>query len=224
MTENVTKGRSNRFPTPTVTFRSLIVLATLFLMAMAARADVEYCYTGKDFQASSFYPSVKPPFTTSDSISGCVTLTGALPTGTTPLTDYRSSVVSFFLTDGVEEFTQVTAPDGFLPLEFATDAGEISRWYVYLDARDSMITSDDVPGEGHFPTGDIGNYHLGQSDGANAYNENDPGVWSGPMQVGRIPEPRSVILLMTVIAFAGLLLRKKLRRPGTAFRTAATSR
>jgi hypothetical protein len=194
---SVSADRSNRFPTLAVISRGLIALATLFLMAMAARADALYCYTGNDFEY------VNPPFTTSDSFSGCVTLTVALPTDTTPLTDYTSDMISYQFTDGVDPYFSSTNPNIISGgVEFATTFGSgITRWVFYSggDAGLMQILNefDDVYDYVNYGGGGIG---VG-------INVEEPGEWAQ----ATVPEPSSVILLMTAIAFAGLLLGKKLR-------------
>ena len=98
-------------------------LAWFLLTAPGVRADgtTYYCYYGHHFT------SVQDPFTTNDSVYGCLTLSSALSTNQ-QLTDVTSSVTWISFADGVQGEDNHNPFDS--EMAFATHDGQITAWII----------------------------------------------------------------------------------------------
>lgn len=109
----------------------LALTVAIFALPMPLLADsVTYTYTGLDFT------SVDGPYTTSDSVTGSITLDAPLADDLTGLTAIAPA--SFSFTDGVDTITNTT-PDLTADLiEVETNpTGDITGWYIYLGDQTS---------------------------------------------------------------------------------------
>jgi hypothetical protein len=87
--------------------KSLWIIALLFaaIVAPNTRAQITYCYQGNNFtNFDNVNPFPNSAYTTSDSVSGCITLAAALPAnGSTNVNYFDPTVVpNFSFTDGVQ--------------------------------------------------------------------------------------------------------------------------
>ena len=159
-------------------FRSCILAAITFLGSAAiARADEILSYTGKDFtQAFGAY-------TTSDYISGTITLSSALPDNCNEC--LISDVVSFSFSDGVQTITNNT-PNVVFTFDVNTNsAGQITGWNLGAEiphTPDSIRTNNNRGLA--FDNGELDEFDVAQ-------NVRDAGEW----QTKAVPEPASVTLL-----------------------------
>lgn len=189
----------------------MIALAVLFLTVAGARADVTYCYQGNNFNQN-----ITGPYTTSDAVSGCVTLSAALPFDS-PLTYYYPSrgnpvvtspeVVSAYLTDGVQSLG-ITVTQ-YLIFAFQTTDGEIMTWDVNLYNNPiNPQFSDDIetinaPGLSS-QVSDTTEFNSGiaAEGGGGASTLSDPGTWT------RVPEQGPISLSLTIMAAVVLISKR----------------
>jgi hypothetical protein len=113
-----------------------LVLAVVLAFAVPiAKADTIYTYTGNDFTrgvvsggGNDPLPISGNPYTTSDFVSGTVTLDSALPYNDRTLTDYSSNVTAVDLTDGLGTINTLSnSNDEFY---FDTTNGVVTQWAV----------------------------------------------------------------------------------------------
>ncbi|HET9796243.1 MAG TPA: hypothetical protein VFS34_17505 [Thermoanaerobaculia bacterium] len=87
-------------------------------------APATYHYVGHPFSSAT------PPYSTSDELTGSITLAGRLP-AFLPMTDISAALSDFSFTDGVQ--TRTRANSTVCTFEVATDGvGAITRWVVEL--------------------------------------------------------------------------------------------
>jgi hypothetical protein len=167
----------------------VVFLAVLLVCsATAVHAQTTLCYTGNDFTATT------SPYTTSDSVSGCVTLNVPLASNTSA--DYSGDVTSYSFSDGVQDFTNLNSTLSLL--DFTTSPSDsITAWALGITSGPGSIISINAPSAFTF---DEGTNATGA--GANFFN---PGVWTN---VSATPEPSSLILLLSGILLAGIKLLK----------------
>jgi len=162
---------------------SAVALAVGFLTAASVQAvPTTYQYTGNPFTR------VNPPYTTSDFVTGTITL--ATPLG--PNFNGDVSPIAYSFSDGVQTITTLPFPALF---QFATGpTGNITQWLVairrtpgsFIDTR-----SDPEPFSGVFDVGLFG--------GAVGSNNGPPGAWSVP---GGVADTGSTVLLMSLTLMA----------------------
>ena len=192
----------------------VVLLSTQCLWgAQFADAATVYTYTGSDF--TSFFPTAQGVFTSSDSITGSVTVA-------TPLADNLSfsevSFTSYSFSDGVDTLTNLnSAPMSDAPAPFAfavsTDAsGNIIAWSIDIQGtpgtsveNDNISTFNNAP-NGLPPTADSGSNcpiscNFGPSgviNGSLASNSGTPGTFA----VSAVPEPST--WAMMILGFCGV--------------------
>jgi PEP-CTERM motif len=186
--------------------KSLWIMAFFLFAAIVAptvlRADqTTYCYQGNHF--TNFNNDNAAPgyiYTTSESVSGCITLAAALPAnalttlivipGTT-----TSDVLSFYFSDGLQDaFGRLWVP---FALDLTTTGGKITNWDIGWEIRvnyeDAGIITD---GGGN----DSANYVFYSGGNASANNSGNPGgTWTV------VPEPATGGLML--LGF-GMIMRK----------------
>jgi hypothetical protein len=168
--------------------RIMFALCGLLFLAAGSRAQTTLCYQGNDFSV------VSGSFSTSDAISGCVSLSTSLAANGTQ--NYASDIVNFNFTAGPETFTNLNSQLDYL--NFTTSAGDITHWAVL-----------DISGSGSgFLTLNLG---LLTADAAEAMckgtgiNVAQAGSWSDP---GPVPEPTSLLLMLSGMLLVGIKLIK----------------
>jgi PEP-CTERM motif len=164
------------------------------LSPITAKSDVVYSYTGNDYNTV-----VAPYFSTSEMITGTVTLASALtnslayPTVETP--------VAFTFSDGAGHTITNTTPGFINTFKFGTDAsGQITSWYIdILRAGDFQIHTDQ--------TGAAGNQEevseivpgVGLAYATAQPNQNG---WARVDTVSGVPEPST--WAMMILGFVGI--------------------
>ncbi len=176
---------------------AVIGLVGCVLSIAAARADVTYSYTGNDFTATT------APYTTSDSVTGSITLTSALADNIDSFYEVpAASIVSFSFSDGQQTITNANAVGTEFFYFETNSSGDIIYWswevnlVVDLDniITDGIVSQDDGLGIGVIDVGIMG---LGGEGGENLY---DPGTWTIGSPSAPVPEPGSLVLLGTGLA------------------------
>ena len=170
---------------------AVIGLVGCVLSIAAARADVTYTYTGNDFTSATF------PYTTSDSVTGSITLTSALADNISSFINQpAASIVSFSFSDGQQTITNANAT--LSQFDFETNSsGDITYWQLVVGIgsvfQDSIGTSN-APGIAVVDQG-VMDYDNDAAD-----NFNDPGTWTTGSASTPVPEPGSLVLLGTGLA------------------------
>ncbi|HTS62865.1 MAG TPA: hypothetical protein VMH28_12640 [Candidatus Acidoferrales bacterium] len=186
----------SRFPLFEITpkRRFLLVPWLLFLLPLAARADMTYCYQGNNF---TFVAGV---YKTSDSIRGCVTLGAVLPEDS-PRTFY--SIVDLLFTDGEQTISLANPFSGGDFASFGTTGGNITSWDVHV-----VGINGDINTFHNIPLLPFTEDQVDMNMGNDFATVSTAGVWTTN------PEPVSAVLLMTVLAAASLVTarRKHLQR------------
>lgn len=186
--------------------RKLVTLAELVIAALVvqgaifaaapAKADVIYTYTGNNFT-----DVFTAGYTTSDKITGTLTLSSALPSSLSTLTNESALVVSYSFTDGVNTFTKPCCDSGSQTIfSFETDgSGTITNWDVILETDDNH-TGDLTTLSG--PTG----FDQSLVDGAlGGKNNADQGIWSLQSSTSSVPEPESLAIFAAALIGLGFL-------------------
>lgn len=192
---------------------SILACAALASASLCAHADVTYDYTGNYF--TNVTNGGGPAYTTSDRVTGSVTLSQALA----PDTQYTSgvdgfSVLSFSFSDGVQTITNLdfTNPgtlseDTFF---FGTDAsGNIYTWNVVLHVPVNNETNYDFIGSAH-GQGDSGGVVEPNFSYSNA-EVPTTGSWSmqSAAPPAAAPEPGGLVLLGTgALGWVGWMRRR----------------
>ena len=181
---------------------AVIAQAAIFA-ASSANAQLVYSYTGNDF-TSVFAPG----YTTSDKITGTLTLSSALPDSLATLTNEAALVTSYSFSDGVSSFNMPCCDTGNQTIfDFTTDAsGNITNWDVTLETNDNH--TGDLTTEGGVSAFDqsLTDGELGGS------NNGAPGIWSVQSVTSPVPEPATWTLLLLGFGALGWRLRNA-RRP-----------
>jgi hypothetical protein len=178
----------------TMKIRAVILSAILLLpLPMLADSVTTYTYTGKSFTF------VEAPYTTSDSITGYMTLA----TLGDNYVDVQVNVQSYSFSDGLNSYVGAYSQIA----NVSTDAtGALDGWVIQLGSF----------GNGPFCTIEGGNSpHAPQSgdecslsaQGPSA-NNRDSGNWT--MVTFETPEPSSLVLMTTALLASGVAARKRL--------------
>jgi hypothetical protein len=173
-------------------------LAALSLGASAHAAT--YVYTGKDF-TSFTEPSA---YTTSDSVTGSITLMSALPDNVNSFSLVPSAdITSFSFNDGLQTIDNTNATGS--AFAFKTDAsGNITFWQVTVFI--GTVASDSI-GTVNAPT-ILGVFDQGVFQNSNGGNRSLPGTWS--LMSSGTPEPASWAMML--VGFGGLGVAMRARR------------
>ncbi len=145
-----------------------------------------YTYTGNDFTSAT------SPYTTSDSITGELTLSSALAGGLTN-EDVTADVTSFDFFDGVNPYDSADGA-GLVTFQVSTDSqGDITDWIVFaISQYGEMRTCDG--GTGIFGCGSAIDISYDGASGSTPSNQSDQGTWLATA-VSDAPEPSSFGLL-----------------------------
>ena len=180
---------------------ALIAVAALSVVypASVQAVPATYKYTGNPFT------NVEGVYTTSDFVSGMVTLAGPLAPNI-PLTSV--SPTAFTFSDGVQTFTNLT-PSVDFSFAFATGpTGAITLWNVAVEtsAQSNLLTIRDGFEE---PT-DSGQISFNDR----GWNISAPGQWT-TLPAGTVADAGSTLSLMTLTLMAlGLVARRFQRAAG----------
>ena len=191
---------------------SVALLLAVTLIPPPIMASTTYYYTGNDF-----YFVYSLPYTTSDSVSGSFTVTTALADSTTYYAaQLEANGLSYSFSDGVSSYSgnsniyynAYDATHGYNEFFVTTGpSGGISYWsiWVFNSTAGTMIVSD----PGGVVYGDDVAAYPGRSDITAAYT----GSWSiGASPESAVPEPSSLVLLVTgAVSLAGMV-RRRFRR------------
>jgi hypothetical protein len=162
----------------------LAVALTGPLLSQPMFADITYTYTGNPFHV------VNTPYTTSDFVTGMLTLAAPLAANL-PLSSVTP--ISFTFSDGVQTIAELTVGD-FSNFQFATGpSGEITMWDITINHNGGKIgtDSDDLPG----PDEDFG-FSGPAGFGSIEFN---PGLWRA---TGSVSDTGSTLSLMTLTLMA----------------------
>lgn len=185
----------------------LLAFACSLLAIPALRANVIYTYTGNHFTSAT------SPFTTSDSVSGTITLSTALPTNTS-LMDFSSDVVAINLTDGVDTINTINTTPGFDEFYFATSGGVITQWAVEVFNSNETVGLGTVKESPYTPADDYyedfgercSTACTGNNYSTVGYNNTDGGTFAS--QTSTAPEPSSLGLAFPAIVIAAIFRRR----------------
>jgi hypothetical protein len=161
---------------------SVIALAVMVLGVANAHATT-YVYTGNSFTSATL------PYTTSDKVTGNITLSVPLNAGM-PETDETANVTAFSFTDGVQTITNLTVGVSLYSADFQTNLmGGISSWDIQINLGNNEILTQAAE--------DLGYINFSYSgEGSNSGN---PGSWNVASAV-----PEASTWAMTLLGFAGI--------------------
>jgi hypothetical protein len=180
--------------------RYLLMFTAVAALSLAYPASVHAVPTTYKYTGNPFTDVTDPPYTTSDFVTGMVTLAGPLAPNM-PLTTI--SPTAFTFSDGVQTLTNLTP---FTLFQFATGStGAITQWNIVLASQlDHIIVTRNAPGDvedgGRFSLFVFGN------------NANSAGTWAISASVA---DTGSTLSLMTLTLMAlGLVARRFQRAAG----------
>src|SRR5450432_3499664 len=168
-----------------------------FHTAVCVAAPTTYNYTGNDFNSVSF------PYTTSDSVTGSITLSGPLANNITVFN--AITPLSFSFSDGISgETVTNTTPAVGSSFSFKTDgSGNITQWQALVDITSvfnfSISTFNAPGGSGVIDSAQ----HSGGTESGQITNS--PGTWS----VQPAPEPGTCTLMFAGLAVLAVAARRR---------------
>ena len=172
-------------------------LGVAFLLSygvIANAANVTYTYTGNDFTSTTLPSS----YTTSDSVTGFITLAAPLAANINSFPATSLTPVSFSISNGVQTINTLASGDYF---GFKTDAsGNISQWQVAVNGTNLHISTVNFPGVlGVFDS------TSNNADTDGAQNLNLAGTWS----ISAVPEADTYAMMVAGLGLIGLRLRRR---------------
>lgn len=180
----------------TMKIRAIILSAILLLpLPMLADSVTTYTYTGKNFTF------VEAPYTTSDSITGSMTL---LTLGGNYV-DVQVNVQSYSFSDGLNSYVGSYSPIAVV----STDAtGALNGWTIQLgNFGIGGVPFCTIEG-GSSPHAPVGGDVCSLSANGPSANSRDSGSWT--MVTSETPEPSSLVLMTTALLALGVAARKRL--------------
>jgi len=158
------------------------------MLALPAMATSVYTYTGNDFS------DVTGPYTTSDSITGSLTISSPLAANLM-FSENNVTPIAYSFTDGVQTFTNNSALTDVI-FGFATDSeGNITGWLVSLSDGDD---TNRIQTSGYVVLSLV-DYAINNSAEGQVVNE--PGKWT------IAPEPGSLLVVGAGLLAAGVRRR-----------------
>ena len=176
----------------------LLALTAVAALSFAYPASVQavpitYTYTGNPFI------TVHAPYTTSDFVSGMLTLAAPLAANM-PLTIVSPiDIIAFSFSDGVQTITQPNAT-GY-QFSFATGStGAITAWSISIVSTQGLIDTVSTPEA----------FDLAQFDRAFALNRGAPGTWTS--DGAPVSDTGSSLSMMTLTLIALGVAARKFKR------------
>jgi hypothetical protein len=195
--------------------KNLLFAATLMSLTLSSSFATTYTYTGNNYNQIGFYNFLPfPPYTTSMSVSGVLTLSSPLAPSTTTVV----VPLSFSFFDGYQTIDNTLATNSSFTLR--TDvAGNIDAWAISIINSNFTVTLN--PGGFSFSGSSIETssilaaaidrgqiaYNGLDPNGSRGFIQNSPGIW-----LTDVPEPSTFGLMAFGMAISAVLARRQKRR------------
>ena len=169
-------------------FLAILAITWALKLSVPAFADTTYTYTGDNY----FLTYGSEGYSTSDNLSGQITLANALAPGTF---SFLLSSVTFSFNDGVHVIDSANVTNGFFALQ-VNALGNITNWAFALGSAASSMASCN----GCFLSLDLAGSKISYSGGV---------ATTGTWQKTSVPEGSSMLMLgFSAIAIMGALRRR----------------